>query len=146
MFATWQVRLAFSGQYSNNGLVAGEQFGLAGANAVRGFGERAVTADIGHVVNLEAYTPDVAAALHIPGNLRGVLFYDFARGKNLDVLVPTAATANQLGVAAGGLGLRYNLQKDVSLHADFAEVTKAGPSGTESRGDWLGHLNMSLSF
>lgn len=146
MLTDWQARLAFSGQYSNNGLVAGEQFGLAGSSAVRGFGERAVAADIGHLVNLEAYTPDVAQELGIPGNLRGVLFYDFSRGKNLGVQAATATTANRLGVAAGGLGLRYNLQKDIAIRADLAEVTKAGPSGTENRGDWLGHFNMSLSF
>lgn len=146
MFTDWQARLAFSGQYTNTGLVPGEQFGLAGSTAVRGFNERAVTADAGHVVNLEAYTPDLAAGLSIPGNLRGVMFYDFARGTNLGVVVPTPGTASSVGIAAGGLGLRYNVQKDFSMRADLAEVTKAGPSGTESRGDWRGHFNMSLSF
>lgn len=146
LFTDWQARMAFAGQYSNNGLVPGEQFGMAGSNAVRGFGERAVTADIGHLANLEAYTPDFAKALRIPGNLRGILFYDLARGRNLGVASATAATAARLGIAAGGLGLRYNFQKDVSVRADVAEVTKAGPAGTESRGDWSGHVNMLFSF
>jgi hemolysin activation/secretion protein len=142
----WQARVALSGQYSNNGLVAGEQFSLAGSNAVRGFGERVVTADIGHLLNLEAYTPELAGWLGLPGNLRGLVFYDMARGKNIGVQNVTSVTADRLGIAAGGFGVRYNLRKFFSLRADVAEVTKAGPAGTESRGDWFGHLNMSLSF
>ncbi len=146
MFSDWQARLALSAQYANAGLVAGEQFGLAGSTAVRGFSERAITADSGHLVNLEAYTPDFAADLHVPGNLRGILFYDFARGQNIGVQLVTPGTASSLGIASGGLGLRYNLEKDFSFRADLAEVTKAGPLGTENRGDWRGHLNMTLSF
>ncbi len=146
LFSDWQARVAFSGQYSNNGLVAGEQFGMAGSTAVRGFGERAVAADTGHVANVEAYTPELARIMNIPGNLRGVLFYDLARGKNLGVQAATTGSADRLGIAAAGLGLRYNFQKSVSVRADVAGVTKAGPVGTESRGDWLGHVNMSYSF
>lgn len=146
VFTDWQARLAFSGQHTNRGLVAGEQLGLAGSTAVRGFNERAVATDSGHLVNLEAYTPDLAGELKIPGNLRGVLFYDFARGKNIGVVVPSPSSPDSVGIAAGGLGLRYNVLKDFNLRADVAEVTKAGPAGTESRGDWRGHFNMSLSF
>lgn len=139
----WQARLAFSSQFTNDGLVAGEQFSLAGSTAVRGFGERAVTADNGHLVNLEAYSPELAPGLKLPGNLRGILFYDFARGHNNGAQAPASSS---FGIASGGLGLRYNLQKDLILRADLAEVLKAGPAGTESRGDWFGHINVTYSF
>jgi hemolysin activation/secretion protein len=139
----WQARLAFSGQYTNNGLVAGEQFSLAGATAVRGFAERAVVADTGHLVNLEAYSPELATGLKLPGNLRGILFYDFARGHNNDAAL---ATPGSFGIASGGLGLRYNLQKDLILRVDLAEVLKTSQPASENRGDWFGHVNMSYSF
>lgn len=139
----WQGRVAFALQYAPTGLIPGEQFGLAGASAVRGFTERAVAADSGQMVNLEIYTPDLASAAGIPGNMRGVLFFDAARGSNHGVLAPTP---NEVGIAAFGFGLRYNYKKDVNFRADLAQVVKAGPPGTESRGDWRGHFNMALSF
>jgi hypothetical protein len=39
---------------------------------VRGFDERIVAADTGHVVNLEAYTPNLAERIGIPGVLHGL--------------------------------------------------------------------------
>jgi len=139
----WQVRAALSAQYATTGLIPGEQFGLAGSTAVRGFTERAVATDSGHLVNLELYTPDLAARLGMPGNLRGLLFYDFARGRNHGASAPTL---EDVGIAAAGLGLRYNYKKDVNFRADVAQVVKAGPAGTEGRGDWRGHFNLAVSF
>lgn len=143
VFTDWQARAALSGQYTPSGLIAGEQFGLAGSTAVRGFNERAVAADNGHLVNLELYSPDIAPHLGLEGNMRGLAFYDLARGSNNGALAPTAST---FGIAAAGVGLRYNLRKNLGLRADLAQVLKAGPVGTESRGDWRGHFNILLSF
>lgn len=143
LFTDWQLRAAVAGQYTDAGLIPGEQLGLAGSTAVRGFNERAVAADTGHVVNLEIYSPDWAPAAGLAGNLRALAFYDFARGANKGAIAPTAST---FGVAAAGIGLRYNLRKDVGLRADLAQVVKAGPAGTEGRGDWRGHFNVLLSF
>lgn len=146
IFTDWQIKAALSGQYSKTGLIGGEQFGLAGSNAVRGFTERAVAADTGEMVNIEAYSPELAKAIGVPGSLRGVLFFDVAHGRNIGVVIPSPSTADSVGVAAAGLGLRYNLQKDFSIRADVAQVTKAGPIGTESKGDWRGHFNMLYNF
>lgn len=143
LFTDWQLRAALAGQYTNAGLIAGEQLGLAGSTAVRGFNERAVAADTGHVVNLEIYSPDWGPAAGLTGSLRGLAFYDFARGANKGAVAPTAST---FGVASAGIGLRYNLGKNVGLRADLAQVVKAGPAGTEGRGDWRGHFNVLLSF
>ena len=146
VFTDWQARLALTGQHSSGGLTPGEQIGLAGSTAVRGFNERAVATDSGHVANMELYTPDLAGGLKLPGNLRGVLFYDFANGRNIGVATPSPSSPDSVGIASSGLGLRYNILKDFNLRADVAEVTKAGPVGTESRGDVRGHFHMSLSF
>lgn len=146
IFTDWQIKAALSGQYTGTGLIAGEQFGLAGSNAVRGFTERAIAADMGELANIEAYSPELAKDLGIPGSMRGVLFFDISHGRNIGVALPTPTTASSLGVAAAGLGLRYNLQKDFSIRADVAQVTKTGPVGTEGRGDWRGHFNMLFSF
>ncbi|MBC7861083.1 MAG: ShlB/FhaC/HecB family hemolysin secretion/activation protein, partial [Burkholderiaceae bacterium] len=78
----WQMRLAANGQYAFNALLASEQFGMTGAGAVRGFGERALAADNAVIVNAELYTPELAAPLGLPGNLRALLYYDAGRGRN----------------------------------------------------------------
>ncbi|MBI5922951.1 MAG: ShlB/FhaC/HecB family hemolysin secretion/activation protein [Betaproteobacteria bacterium] len=146
MFTDWQVKAAISAQYTNTGLIAGEQFGLAGSNAVRGFTERAAAADRGEMLNFEAYSPELAKQLNIPGSLRGVLFYDISHGRNIGVVAPTPATAGSLAMAAAGFGLRYSLQKDLNIRADVAQVAKAGPPGTEAQGEWRGHFSMLFSF
>ncbi|TRZ57047.1 MAG: ShlB/FhaC/HecB family hemolysin secretion/activation protein, partial [Rhodocyclaceae bacterium] len=146
IFTDWQIKATLSGQYTTTGLISGEQFGLAGANAVRGFTERAVAGDTGQVLNIEAYSPELARDLGVTGSLRGVLFFDISHGRNIGVAIPSPATADSVGVASAGFGLRYNLGKDVNVRADIARVIKAGPPGTESRGHWRGHFNMLFNL
>ena len=142
----WQIRMALSGQYTSTGLIGGEQFGLAGASAVRGFSERAVAGDTGQMLNLEAYSPELAKELGVPGSLRGVLFFDISHGRNIGVAAPSPTTAESVGAAAAGVGLRYNVGKDINVRADVGKVTKAGTLGAEVRGDWRGHFNMLLNL
>ena len=141
----WQLRLAVNGQYAGYPLVAAEQIGLAGSTAVRGFNERAVSADSGYVVNTELYTPELAKATKVPGSLRALAFYDFSRGYNKNVPAGSL-TPSSVGVASVGAGLRYALGKDFSLRFDLAQVVDAGPPNTKNRGDWRGHLNMMIAF
>jgi len=63
--ADWQVRVAASGQWTRDQLVAGEQFGLGGMDSVRGFYDREVTGDRGYRGSGELYTPDLAAPLGV---------------------------------------------------------------------------------
>ena len=141
----WQVRAAFSSQYAGKPLVAAEQFGLAGSTAVRGFTERAASADSGFVVNIEAYTPELAKAAGVPGSLRALAFYDFSRGYNHGVSEGSLTPA-RIGVASIGAGLRYGLGKDFSVRFDLGQVLDAGPPNTKARGDWRGHLNVMFAF
>ena len=140
----WQVRLAVNGQFANNPLVASEQLGLAGSNAVRGFTERAVATDSGYFGNAEIYTPELGKRLGVSGNLRALAFYDFARGFNTNT--DASITAKTVGIASVGAGLRYAVGKDFSLRFDLAQVVDAGPPNTKARGDWRGHLNVMVGF
>jgi hemolysin activation/secretion protein len=141
----WQVRVAASGQYAGDPLVAAEQIGLAGSTAVRGFNERAATADSGYFANAEIYTPELAQASGARGSLRALLFYDFGRGYNQNVPADSLTPA-KFGIASVGAGVRYALGKDFSLRFDLAQVLDAGPPDTKNRGDWRGHLNVMLAF
>jgi hemolysin activation/secretion protein len=143
----WLGRAAFTGQFSNNPLPAGEQIGLVGGSSVRGFLERAVSTDRGYVANLEVYSPDYAAALDIKGSLKALAFVDWASGHNL--ASNSFARAN---VASAGIGVRYNLNKDISARFDIARVleghqpTPGNSAEAAKPGDIRGHFGLAFGF
>ena len=143
----WLVRAALTGQYAENPLPSGEQIGLAGSTAVRGFLERAVSTDRGYVVNLELYSPDYASKLGLPGSLKGIAFHDFASGQNMQ-----ATGFARANVASVGVGLRYNLKKDISVRIDVARVTEGHQPVPDSSaeaakpGDIRGHFGLAFGF
>ena len=144
----WMGRAAISGQYAHNPLPAGEQLGMTGGSAVRGFLERAVSADRGFVANLEVYSPDYAPKLGLEGSLKGIAFYDWASGHNFAALATGFARAN---VASAGIGLRYNLKKDISARFDIARVLEGhqpAPGSAEAAkpGDIRGHFGLAFGF
>lgn len=143
-FSGWMLRAALEGQLSGSAVPPSEQLGLVGSTAVRGFNERAITADQGYVANLELYTPSLASYIRASGNLHGVVFYDFAHGRNEGSVV--APTFKTMGVAAAGVGLRYALGKDVSFSWDAAQVIDPGPATLERRGDWRSHFKLTIAF
>jgi hemolysin activation/secretion protein len=141
----WMVRVAASGQFANNALPSGERLGLSGSNAVRGFLERAVATDRGYFANIEAYSPDIAARLGLQGNLKWLVFYDSAQGSNLN-----PSFNEKVGIASLGVGLRYNLKKDVSARLDIARVMDGvWPNGLPNvalEGDIRGHFGVAFGF
>ncbi|WP_231585099.1 ShlB/FhaC/HecB family hemolysin secretion/activation protein [Burkholderia sp. 9120] len=136
----WQWRLASSAQATRNPLVSSEQFGLVGMYAVRGFTERAVTADSGVFFNAELYTPQLVSA----GNLRLLAFVDYGHGHNSHV--GSSGIPANLNVSSMGVGARYILGRNVSLRLDIARVDAAGHSLTEKRGDIHADVSASLGF
>jgi hemolysin activation/secretion protein len=148
----WLLRAALNGQYAHHGLPNVEQFGLTGWTTVRGFNERAIARDRGYVVNLEVYTPDLAAIMGINGSFKLLGFYDAAQGFSYNVtpgaLAP--ATNRHVGVASAGVGLRYNLKKDISARFDVARVvdgfTPNGLATVQSDGMYRGHVGVAFGF
>jgi hemolysin activation/secretion protein len=139
----WQLRLAGNAQVTDTPLVSSEQIGLVGANAVRGFDERAVVADSGVVLNAEVYTPELGGVAGVPGNLRALAFADAGHGENH---AANGAVPAHAGVSSFGLGARYGLGRDASLRLDIARVVNAGGSYTEQRGDWRAHVSALVAF
>lgn len=139
----WQLRAALSGQAAGSGLPPAEQFSMAGSSAVRGFDERAVAADTGHMVNLEAFTPNLAEMVGVPGTLNGLVFYDMARGSNIR---PGNGSSNHIGVASFGVGLRYSMNKDLSFSLDVADILNQGPGRLDRRNNMGGHFRMMVAF
>ncbi|NJD35131.1 MAG: ShlB/FhaC/HecB family hemolysin secretion/activation protein [Betaproteobacteria bacterium] len=142
----WLVRAALNGQYAHHGLPNVEQLGLTGWTTVRGFNERVIARDRGYVANLEIYTPDMAASMGLPGSFKFLGFYDSAQGFNI-----ATATNEHVAIAAVGVGLRYNLKKDISARFDVARVvdgyTPKPPAFTVQSDDmYRGHVGVAFGF
>jgi hemolysin activation/secretion protein len=140
--SNWQVRAAFNAQYTPDALVSGEQFGIAGATAVRGFLEREIVRDTGCFATIELYSPNLTGKL-IPGegNLRGLLFYDIAWAANN----PLAGEARQqISISSIGAGFRWNIQRNFNIRFDLARVMDEG--GSKETGDLRGHVSIYVGF
>lgn len=143
----WLLRVVATGQYAQNALPAGERLGLAGSNAVRGFLERAVAVDHGLFANFEAYSPDLATSLQLPGNLKALVFFDIGRGFTLNPSLNERVNISSLGV-----GFRYNIKKDFSVRFDVARITDgwnqnvAAPPSIAKDGDFRGHFAIAVGF
>ena len=130
----WLVRAAVSGQQARNPLVPGEQFGLGGAQSVRGFDERQIAGDTGTRVGLE---------LHGPGQVLGgaevkpLAFVDYGE------LRRNQAQPGELAreaIASWGIGARMQLPRQFALSVDAARVQH----GTASQAAGRGRLHVAL--
>jgi len=133
------VRIVFDAQRASDPLVPGEQFGMGGANNVRGYYEREVANDNGRRVSLEGYSPDFGASISSGWRARALVFADAAKGYDVE---PIRVPDNSL--ASVGLGLRVSRGKSLSVRLDWARVTKA--AGTHLDGDQRGHISVAYSF
>jgi hemolysin activation/secretion protein len=122
--ADWTLRFAANAQTTRNALVAGEQFGVGGANSVRGFNERAYANDKGHQATVELITPDVAGKIGFNGGrLKFLAFYDTGN-LSRNFIQPGEQTG--LGVDSIGLGMRMTFRERLSVRMDFAQVQHDG--------------------
>lgn len=141
-----QIRGSFSGQMTKDLLVSGEQFGIGGADSVRGFAEREIAADVGVRGSIELYSPDFASALKFIGEgsnmrIRALTFYDWGRVTRNKA---TVLEVQSQTISSAGFGVRIAVGSNFFLRADYGVVLD--PGGTVARGNGLGHLNMSYLF
>lgn len=146
----WQLRAGVGGQYTRDMLVAGEQFGLGGADSVRGFEERALSDDRGWRGTLELYTPDFGARTGIAGaRARALAFYDFGALRRVR---PAPGDPTTQSIASAGFGLRLTRGSNLTFRVDWGWVIDAGgtpglngdPGTYQDWGD--GRLHASLSY
>lgn len=141
----WRGRVAIEGQYAAEPLVPGEQFGLAGTGAVRGFEEREVATDSGVVANLELFTPSASLPVaEDAARVRGVLFVDAASGHNRDVQPGTLP--RNVTLASVGVGLRGEWRNNASLSLDVARVVQSHAAADSDTGDLRAHFAINVLF
>lgn len=138
----FQGRFQLFGQETKDALVPGEQFGLGGADNVRGFEEREINNDKGNRITLELTTPDLAA-LWDWRSLRARLagFFDWGQVKRND---PQPGDIVKESISSAGMGVRIAAYNNYSLRLDMARVLQ--PGGTQQRGDWKLHALLSALF
>lgn len=138
----WQLRARLDAQHADEVLVPPEQFGIGGANSVRGFLERERADDRGHFGSLELYTPELATSVGLKDwNLRLLAFYDFGRVVRID---PLPGEQHRDGIASAGIGVRVALPKRFSLRFDVANIVD--PGGTRERNHTRFSFGSVLSF
>ena len=138
----WQSRLAMNGQYTNDMLVTGEQFGIGGMDSVRGFLEREVTSDWGYRGVAEMYTPDFGGKTEISGaRARGLVFLDWGGVRRNN---PGPAEIPKENISSTGIGIRFSRGTNFALRADWAIVVNQG--GNQGSGDSRVHFSLSYVF
>lgn len=139
--ADWQARALLNGQYTNNPLVPGEQFGLGGASSVRGFDERVVADDKGYSGSVEIYTPNLAGLAGIlTAQCRALAFYDLGY---ISRVTPLPGETPNSTISSVGPGLRITDGKYFSLSTDYGFVVEPL---ADVKGRWSGRWHMMLSL
>jgi hemolysin activation/secretion protein len=133
------VRAVANVQQTHHLLIPGEQFGMGGADSVRGYYERETASDKGQRFSLEGYGPDFGSWIGGSWRARTLIFADAANGHDN---APIRGPDNKLG--SFGLGLRANQGKSLAFRLDVARVTK--DAGTRKDGDYRAHAAVAYSF
>ncbi|NPU86276.1 MAG: ShlB/FhaC/HecB family hemolysin secretion/activation protein [Syntrophaceae bacterium] len=139
----WRLRAVVNGQYTENALVAGEQFGIGGANSVRGFLEREYANDYGYAGSLEAYSPDLLRLVGVSSvQSRLLVFYDRGQVRRNK---PLAGETVGVEMASVGPGLRITDGKHFSISMDYGIVIDP-PDESTTRWSGMWHLSASFLF
>ena len=101
------------GQYSDDNLIAGEQFGIGGAYSVRGLREREVTGDSGVFGSVEAVLP-------LPWNGWSVAAFIDAGHVSLNGAIP--GQPGHQDAFSFGVGLRWAIARRLAASVDAAQV------------------------
>ena len=133
------VRAVLNGQYSNDALVPGEQFGMGGWNSVRGFYAREVANDVANQASLELYSPDVGKWIGDKWRARALAFVDWAKGRD-----NSPGRSEDNGIGGAGIGVRVTWGRDLSIRVDYATVTNG--SRSRDRGSDRVHAGVVVGF
>jgi len=138
----WLLRTRVAGQWSDDILIPGEQFGLGGYYSVRGFEERAVSADSGITASLEIWAPPIKEL----NNLRILTFLDGGY-KHLNQTLGVIEKNNDT-IFSVGLGMRWQWKEQFNLSLDYGYVLDEARqlSTLADEGNAKFHLNLAYRF
>jgi hemolysin activation/secretion protein len=142
--AGFGLRGRLSAQYSPDALVPGEQFGLGGADSVRGYYERELAGDSGFTATLEGLGPPLRHSLAgEDATLRPLVFADYGRISNReDAVCLDGETTCTL--ASVGVGARLAVGKRATARLDLAYALEDG--SRKDADSFRGHVAVQLGF
>jgi hemolysin activation/secretion protein len=131
----WRLSYRMTGQVSADALIAGEQFGLAGSNVVRGYEEREITGDSGVAASVELVSP--------PLGTTGVRLVAFGDGGTVRNRLDTSCdgTQSRCTLASLGVGAQFALGAS-RWKFDVAQALRNGR--TTGRNDTRLHFQASI--
>lgn len=115
----WLMKLAWQGQWSNERLISGEQFGIGGSNSVRGFNERAVAGDRGDQGTLQFSRP-----ITLFGQKFQTRFYTDVG--HVRIIKPTSSQVRSQTLANIGTGFTWLWKENLSFSIDYAHELNDG--------------------
>jgi hemolysin activation/secretion protein len=103
----WQVQGRLNTQWTGDGLVPSEQFGIGGLYSVRGYDERELAGDRGASGSVEFASPNLRRAIPASaGEMRVVAFADAGSVQNR-LQTPCLEARSSCNLSSVGLGARY---------------------------------------
>lgn len=132
----WSLATRLKGQYSDDRLIPGEQFGVGGVSSVRGLKEREATGDRGFTANFELNAPAIYAGI-MP-----FAFTDFGWRSHIAAV---AGIAQKDNVSSVGFGARWNWEKGLDVSLSYANVLN-GIAGGTPRGHDKVHFSLFYRF
>ena len=139
----WQFRFGMNGQLTRDMLISGEQFGIGGADSVRGFLEREIIGDNGYRGTMEFYTPDFGSVVPYGGGQTaraGVL--RLGRG---EAHAPDRCWKSMASTSAASASACVSRAAPTSASGlDFARVIDAG--GLQKSGDVRVHVSFAYIY
>lgn len=141
---------SIEGQVSSRNLIGSEQFSLGGYSSVRGYEESEGTGDSGWRISNEVVTPAVSPlsilSLVSPekatDQLQFLFFWDYGVAHPH---APTAGQDNNVILSSIGPGLRYQVDRYLSVRFDYGfQLTDSGAS--DGRRNDRAHLGVTVSY
>ncbi|MEN9904008.1 MAG: hypothetical protein RLZZ555_573 [Pseudomonadota bacterium] len=128
-------------QFSPHALLSGEQFGIGGASSVRGYQERELTGDYGHLLRLELQGPAFSAAGML---LRPHLFIDQGRVGRRKGAACGADAADSCRISSAGAGLRISVSDRLTARLEWGRARDDGLQ--TASGDHRAHALVQFAF
>jgi hemolysin activation/secretion protein len=139
----WLLRGRLALQWTGDALVNGEQFGLGGSGAVRGYEEREVVGDRGLLASLEVVAPEwLERPRPDSPSLRGFAFFDGGSVSNL-LGAPCNGDRTRCTLSSVGLGLAGEGR---SLQARIAAALALQDGTLTRRHDARLHFSLIYTF
>lgn len=133
----------WNGQWTEDALVAAEQFGIGGDGSIRGFNGRVASGDVGHRLGLELQSDMKALKL---GPAEGLSWGWQAFAEVGEVRRNRAQPSEKVRttLSGAGAGVRLAWRGQTSLRADAGVVAKG--DGIATDGDRFVHVSLSHAF